>query len=520
MKIEVKKHFWHILSVFLLVVVGVLGYFNIGLSRRVDALRVQLDGYKEKEDRSYVVERISKQMEDIAYQQKDISEKQREEAVFQMGVAEQMRIRAEEERKKAEAFSRNAVEARNMAESQRELAVQQQLRAEYARKVADTLSNVALGRALALLSNVQYRAGNKDVAALLAYASWKYTSEYKGNVYQPVIFNALGQTSESFVSRNLHKGGVTKIVQSSDGKNSYVSVSNYGEVNRWCYDEGFAENEVLFSNPEYSFRDVYWDENKVVYALSYDGRMLVINGKSIAGVLLPEDNGWMRVVPFGKERLLLASAMHLYIYDKQEERITKTVSLSEPCSALGCKENQWLVFGKEGGLWRIGREGELVPQEHFIKEQVTAFSWSSDLKMGAVGVENGNIYLIDETGNVVKSLVGHRSRITQLEFKGKFLFSSSYDCTVSLWDTSASKQEAVSLKTLSGWVHCICISEGNMLWTGDESGAVSRVMISPDGMAALIQSKLKRDFTDDEWSYYVGRNVPRIRLKLVNKIKD
>ena len=83
----------------------------------------------------------------------------------------------------------------------------------------------------------------------LAYASWKYTSEYKGNVYQPVIFNALGQTSESFVSRNLHKGGVTKIVQSSDGKNSYVSVSNYGEVNRWRYDEGFVGNEVLFSNP-------------------------------------------------------------------------------------------------------------------------------------------------------------------------------------------------------------------------------------------------------------------------------
>lgn len=213
-----KKHGWHILSVFLLVVVVILGYFNIGLSRRVDALRAQLDEYKEKEGKSYVVERISKQMEDIAYQQKDISEKQREEAVFQMGVAEQMRIRAEEEQKKAEAFSRNAVEARNMAENQRELAVQQQLRAEYARNVADTLSNVALGRALALLSNVQYRAGNKDVAALLAYASWKYTSEYKGNVYQPVIFNALGQTSESFVSRNLHKGGVTKIVQSSDGK--------------------------------------------------------------------------------------------------------------------------------------------------------------------------------------------------------------------------------------------------------------------------------------------------------------
>ena len=77
-----KKYGWHILSVFLLVVVVILGYFNIGLSRRVDALRDQLDEYKEKEGKSYVVERISKQMEDIAYQQKDISEKQREEAVF------------------------------------------------------------------------------------------------------------------------------------------------------------------------------------------------------------------------------------------------------------------------------------------------------------------------------------------------------------------------------------------------------------------------------------------------------
>ena len=100
-----KKHGWHILSVFLLVVVVILGYFNIGLSRRVDALRAQLDEYKEKEGKSYVVERISKQMEDIAYQQKDISEKQREEAVFQMGVAEQMRIRAEEEQKKVGAKS-------------------------------------------------------------------------------------------------------------------------------------------------------------------------------------------------------------------------------------------------------------------------------------------------------------------------------------------------------------------------------------------------------------------------------
>ena len=519
MKFEVKKYGWYIWSALLLAGVGILAYSNSLLSGQVDDLRAQLDEYKEQEGHSYVVERISKQMEEIAYQQKDISEKQREEAVFQMGIAEQMRMRAEEERKKAEEFSRNAVEARNMAESQRELAVQQQLQAEYARNVADTLSNVALGRALALLSNVQYRAGNKDVASLLAYASWKYTSEYKGNVYQPVIFNALGQTSESFVSRTIHKGGVTKIVPALDDRGSYVSVSNYGEVRRWRYADGFVENELLFSDPAYNFRDVCLDAGNVAYALSADGRMLCVNGETVEAFPLPEDNGWERLVSFDKEQLLLASMRHLYLYSKKENRIKKTLSLAEPFTALGYKEGEWLVFGKEGGLWKITSEGELVSQERFVKEQVTAFAWSSDLKTGAIGVEDGNIYLIDEIGNVVKSLVGHRSRITQLEFKGQYLFSSSYDCTVSLWDISAAKQEAVSLKTLSGWVYCFCISENNTVWTGDESGAVSRIMISPDEMAALIQSKLKRDFTDDEWSYYIGRNVPRIRLKLLNEIK-
>ncbi len=516
MKFEVKKYGWYIWSALLLAGVGGLAYFNSLLSEQVDDLRARLDEYKEQEGHSFVVERISKQMEEIAYQQKDISEKQREEAVFQMGVAEQMRMRAEGERKKAEEFSRNAVEARNMAEEQRELAILRQHQAEYSKRVADTLSNVALGRALALLSNVQYRAGNKDVASLLAYAAWKYTSEYKGNVYQPVIFNALGQTSESFISRNIHKGGVTQIVPVHEEDNVYVSVSNYGEIRRWSCDGETVADELLFGDSDYNFRDVCLDEGNVVYALSAGGKLLVVDGKAERTILLPEEEKWMRVVPFGSGRLLLASSVHLYIYDRDDSRITDTVSLPEELTAIGEKEGQWLAFGSEGGLWEISPAGDLVPQERFVKERVTAFAWSSDLRMGAVGVEDGNIYLMDDIGNVVKSLVGHRSRITRLLFKDRYLFSSSYDCTVSLWDIRADKQEAVSLKTLPGWVYCFCLSEDNAIWTGDESGAVSRIMISPDEMAALIQNKLKRDFTDEEWLYYVGRNVPRMRLKLLN----
>lgn len=500
----------------LVVLTGLLALRNIHLSRQVDGLHARLAEHQDNEGKSYVVERISKQMEDIAYQQKDISEKQREEAVFQMGVAKEMRLRAEEEQQRAEEAAHHAAEARNMAEKQRELAVQQQRQAEHARNVADTLSHVALGRALALLSNVQYRAGNKDVAALLAYAAWQYTSEYKGNIYQPVIFNALGQTSESFITRNLHQGGTIKIVPRRKVAHSYVSASNYGEIRSWTYKDRFSDNRLLFSNPDYSFRDLYVDAEDRIYALSYTGEMLIVDGDAWQTVTLPEQDGWKRVVPWGEEQLLLASTSGLCLYDKVRGRIVKDVPLPEPLTALGEKSGQWLAFGKAGGVWAIHPTGELLPRKSWTREPVTAFTWSDELNRGAIGVEGGNIYLIDARGNILNDLVGHRSRITQLEFKGHYLFSSSYDCTINLWDVLADKKEAVSLKTLSSWAHCFYISDENTLFTGDETGAVSRIMISPNEMAALIQRQLKRDFTDEEWAYYVGRNVPRRPMKLAD----
>ena len=55
------------------------------------------------------------------------------------------------------------------------------------------------------------------------------------------------------------------------------------------------------------------------------------------------------------------------------------------------------------------------------------------------------------------------------------------------------------------------------LWIGDESGAISHIMISPDRMAERIQKGLKRDFTDDEWNYYIGNNLPRRLMRQLNQ---
>ena len=215
---------------------------NQQLRAEINGLKEQVGRYEQMDGNSFVVERISKQMEDIAYQQMDISDKRREEALYQMNIADQMRSKAENEQQKAQAAALKEVEARGMAEQQRELAVAQQRQAEYAKNVADTLSYRALGRSLASLSSTQHLAGNRDVAALLAYAAWKFTSDYRGNINIPVIFQALSQNSQSFSSKDIHRGGVSRIVPLDKGADNTlgqdVSVSRYGEITQWNYNGG------------------------------------------------------------------------------------------------------------------------------------------------------------------------------------------------------------------------------------------------------------------------------------------
>ena len=509
-----KKYGLTVVCVLLAIFVGILIYENISLKQQVDEMFAVLDNYREKEAESHVIERISKQMENIAYQQKDISDKQREEAVFQMEMADKMRLRAEKEQRKAQEYADNVVEARNMMEIQREAAIELQHKAESARKSADTLSFIALGRSLASFSNAQYHSGNRDIAALLAYASWNYTTDYMGNVYIPSIFNALILNSGNFISTGIHKEGVSRILCDNSSENRYVSVGRYGEICRWSYNKGKWNKQMLFSDPKYDFRDMCLD-NHSIYALSYDGMLLILSdGNEPQEINIDASNSWLRVCLLGSEKLLLVSSHSLMLFDKIQKRILKTIPLSQPLASVGEKDGLWIIFCQDGSAWTLTDDYRLKPFDVFLNKTVCAYAWSPKLRLGALGVENGDIYLTDESGNIIHRMIGHRSKITQLGFHGNSLISASYDCMLNLWDMRSTKMEPVTLKAFSSWIYCFCLSSDMTIWVGEKSGTISRLMISPEQMAKVIQRNLKRDFTDDEWSYYVGANVPRKRFMI------
>jgi WD40 repeat protein len=149
-------------------------------------------------------------------------------------------------------------------------------------------------------------------------------------------------------------------------------------------------------------------------------------------------------------------------------------------------------------------ESKKVP----IVGKVTAFASSKGTGFEAYGLNNGTIFLLDKQKKIHR-LTGHRSRISKIKINGSRLYSSSYDGTVNLWMANSEKIEPMTLVTSNNWIMFFTFDPSkNYLWTAGQKGDVSEILISPQAMFDKLQKKIIRDMSQEEWNYYIGRNVP------------
>ena len=188
---------------------------------KVKELERQLAILSKKEKQAVVMQSVNAQMEEIANQQRIISDEQREEAEEQAEAAQKERTKAEEERRNALIAEQKALEASQVAKKQQAIAEKERTQAEHSKRVADTLSYISLSRTLANTAITQYKAGNHELADLLANVVCEFTNRYHGDIYHPSIYQALAMTSQNKTIWNRHKGSVTDIAF-SDTKDGYI----------------------------------------------------------------------------------------------------------------------------------------------------------------------------------------------------------------------------------------------------------------------------------------------------------
>ena len=495
------------------------GFYGWNSERKnVKELEAQIEELKLQEMRSTVVRSVSAQMEEIANEQREISDEKREEALRQTRVANEMRLRSEVERKNALEAERNAVaqekiarEASSVAESQRQMAEHQRIQAEFSKRKADTLSYIALGRSLGSISTIQAQAGNEEMANMLSYASYLYTSRYKGDIYYPAIFQALMRSSKSMESWTEHQGAIMNMEYLSGSDNKLVTVSNYGEI--FLHERGNGlQTKILFNDSRYDFRDVDIDETTGnIFAISRSGHLVIIEPdlKTIKILEVNNIGHPMRLHAINDKNMLALGEGGVALIDMKRKVVRNTQQLPFRVTASTRKNGEQIVaFDNQGMMHMLKGLDQLDSKKVPVPGKVTAYCASPDNTIEAYGMSDGTIWIVDKQGNQQK-LIGHLSRISKMRIHERLLYSSSYDGSVKLWIPTNEKVEPMTLVETDNWImHFDFDSTMNTFWMGDSKGNLSAVNISIPKMVDVIKKRVNRNLTTEEWNYYIGQDVP------------
>ena len=194
-----------------------------------------------------------------------------------------------------------------------------------------------------------------------------------------------------------------------------------------------------------------------------------------------------------------------------------------PISALAIYKKLLLFGDTKGHIFALNSEGNLYKFDGYRTETVSFMGTNHGDNPLIIGYKDGRLRTI-RNSNIVnprkdsrklavlntqlnEEYVGHVSPITQIDFIDKKLISCSYDGYVRIWDADAESKKVSSsvIYRSPSWIHALAIDETNeQIYTGDESGSLAVISISPQQMAAAIQKQLTRDFTKEEWAYYIG----------------
>lgn len=503
------------MGVLLLLSTAAVLYISHADNARIGELESQIGELREQEKQADIDRRVSKQMEEIAYGQQLLAEERSNEAVRQSEIAQEMTLRSEAERQKAivaqgiaETSAQEAKNAYQIAERQRMVADEQRQQAVHAKLVTDTLNYISLGRTLGSQAYSIYQAGDKELGNMLAYASYLYTHDYGGALFNPSVFQALTQSAGGRRSFGIHNGSVS-CTRISPRDNHLLTTSTCGEIFSHRMNGSQMQTKRLMSDRNFCFRDGYAARNGKDYAISHTGHLVVADGQEIRTIFLEQITRPFSLQDIHDGRqLLIVGENSVALFDIASEKVISTRRLDFSIVSTGRRENKPLLFDNRGGMHLVNSLDDMTREKVPVSGQVTAFAKNSSRRLTAYGMLDGTIWLIDGKGKTYR-LVEHLSQVTKLEFDAYRLYSSSFDGKLLFWMTSDPQIKPITLFQSGSWLNDFTFSKDmDYIWTGEYNGTVTEYLISLPKIAQRLRQNVRRNFTQEEWDYYVGKGIP------------
>lgn len=524
-----KRHLIIILTLVGLLILTFIGGFTGWYleHKQVSELQAHVSELQQEEKRHAIDKSVSDQLGVIASQQKDIAEEKQEEAEKEKRRADEAFQRSEIERRKAEEAEHEARQEKEKAEQERQNAEVARHNAETSERIAkiernkaDTLRYQSLGRSLGSASLQAFSVNQLDLAQLLAYYAYHYTTQYGGVVYFPTVFQALLNASHSIQSWSKHRGMLRGIGFLPENDRRIVTVCDYGAilihkkiVNQ---QKTMLKTDTLLSNRKYDFRYTYADKNGTIYAISRSGHFVVIENcdkkKTRIIPVLEKDHPFSFWVLDNKKITIVGehslAEIDLNLSDKNA--VVEVRPMGFTIEATGHKDNQLIIFDNQHNEHVVKNIRNIETSPVPVPGKVTAFNSSRMFR--SYGMEDGTIYLLKNGSNEYTKLLGHESRISQLKMTDDRLYSAGYDGKVNFWYINSEKLEPMELFSKKCWILDFTVSADlAYCWIGDKYGYITEALLEVPKMKEIIETELKqkqRDFTEDEWNYYIGKATP------------
>ena len=137
---------------------------------------------------------------------------------------------------------------------------------------------------------------------------------------------------------------------------------------------------------------------------------------------------------------------------------------------------------------------------------------SPDGKRMAIGRERGDVILWDMQQNKLGRIISsHQSAITDISFSpdNQHLLTTSRDRTARLWDLNDSRKLPIIFDDHEDWVLTGCFDpSGKHVITGSSDMFLRIWPVDPKVLADRICSLLSRNMTPEEWSEFIGSEIP------------
>jgi WD40 repeat protein len=349
---------------------------------------------------------------------------------------------------------------------------------------------------------------------MLAYASYLYTNDYGGDLYTPAVFQALTQSAGGRRSWRVHDSKITQMdIQPKSG--NLLTVSDNGEFFIHKLQDGQLTTQQQIRDANYCFRDVYAANNGQAYAISYTGHLMIVGRNQTKVIFIEHVDRAFSLQPMNDGRqLLIIGENSVALFDLATDKVIATRRLDFRVTSIGRRDYKPLLFDNRGRMHLVNSLDDISNEKVPVQGQVTAFASSKHDHLTAYGMVDGTIWLTAGNGKTYK-LVEHLSRVTELEFNGKRLYSSSYDGRLLFWSIDYNSQmKAVTLFQSDSWLMDIIFSgDKDYIWTGEKNGTVSQYLVSLPKIAQRLRQNVKRNFTQEEWNYYVGKGIPYRKVK-------